>query len=113
MGAWSHYQLAFRTPGIIPDSANSRKQMRQMPKRRRYARERPQREQRFFARTWNFGFRFAFSSNDFGGTYLPPFLSSVVLNGMPSSFSSASAWSSRCAVVTIVMSIPWIISMSS
>jgi len=37
------HQLAFLTPGIIPDSARSRKQMRQMPNFRRYARERPQR----------------------------------------------------------------------
>jgi hypothetical protein len=63
----THHQLALRTPGIIPESASSLKQMRQMPKRRRYARERPQREHRFLARTWNFGFRFAFSIIDFGG----------------------------------------------
>ena len=58
---------ALRTPGIIPDSASSRKQMRQMPKRRRYARDRPQREHRLCERTLNFGFRFAFSIIDFGG----------------------------------------------
>ena len=34
-------------------------------------------------------------------------------NGMPSSRSSASAWSSRLAVVTNVMSIPWICSTMS
>ena len=62
------YQLALRTPGIIPDSASSRKQMRQRPKRRRYARDRPQRAQRLCFRTGNFGFRFAFSIMDFGGT---------------------------------------------
>jgi hypothetical protein len=62
------YQLALRTPGIIPDSASSLKQMRQRPKRRRYARDRPQRAQRFFLRTANFGFRLCFSINDFGGT---------------------------------------------
>ncbi len=37
------HQLAFLTPGIIPESARSRKQIRQMPNFRRYARERPQR----------------------------------------------------------------------
>src|SRR5438093_8081195 len=61
------YQLALRTPGIIPESASSLKQILQSPNRRRYARERPQREQRFFARVVNFGFRFAFSIIDFGG----------------------------------------------
>jgi hypothetical protein len=35
--------------------------MRQSPKRRRKARERPQRPHRFFTRTWNFGFRLLFS----------------------------------------------------
>lgn len=61
------YQLAFRTPGIIPDSASSRKQMRQTPNRRRYARDRPQRAHRFFFRELNFGFSFDFSISDFGG----------------------------------------------
>jgi len=37
------YQLAFLTPGIIPESARSRKQIRQSPNFRKYARERPQR----------------------------------------------------------------------
>jgi len=55
------YQEAFRTPGIIPDNDNSRKQIRQRPKRRRNARERPQREQRLCCRTWNLGFRLLFS----------------------------------------------------
>ena len=53
--------LEFLTPGIIPKSASSRKQMRQSPKRRRKARERPQRPQRLCTRTWNFGFRLLFS----------------------------------------------------
>src|SRR5690242_18407679 len=42
----SHHHDAFRTPGIIPDNANSRKQMRHRPNRRRNARDRPQRLQR-------------------------------------------------------------------
>jgi hypothetical protein len=58
----NRYQLAFRTPGIIPDKARSRKQIRQMPNFRRYARERPQRWQRLCCRTPNFGLRFAFST---------------------------------------------------
>ena len=85
------YQLAFLTPGIIPDSANSLKQMRHRPKRRRYAFDRPQRLHRLCFRLENFGFSFDFSINDFGGTYRPPLLSSVVRNGMPSSLSRPSA----------------------
>jgi hypothetical protein len=61
----NHHQDAFRTPGIIPDSANSRKQMRQSPKRRRNARERPHRLQRLCCCTANFGLRFDFSIQDF------------------------------------------------
>jgi hypothetical protein len=108
------YQLAFRTPGIIPLKASSLKQIRHSPNRRRYARDRPQRLQRLFFRVENFGFSFPFSINDFGGmpyprlsalgfppsaegrvpsaeSFLLALLSSVVLNGIPSSFSSASA----------------------
>lgn len=55
------YQDALRTPGIIPFSESSRKQIRQTPKRRRYARDRPQRWQRLCWRTPNFGFRLLFS----------------------------------------------------
>jgi hypothetical protein len=36
--------------------------MRQSPNFRRKARERPQRPQRLCCRTWNFGFRFDFST---------------------------------------------------
>jgi hypothetical protein len=116
------YQLAFRTPGIIPFNASSRKQIRHRPNRRRYARDRPQRPQRLCCRTANFGFRLLFSIMAFraianspgvdGAYRRPPFLSSP-LKGMPSSFSSASAWSSRVAVVTNVMSMPWICSIES
>ena len=66
MDVWNH-QLAFLTPGIIPDSASSLKQIRHSPNRRRYARERPQREQRLFFRDENLGFSFDFSISDFGG----------------------------------------------
>src|ERR1051325_7714883 len=55
------YQLAFRTPGIIPDSDSSLKQIRQRPNRRRNARDRPHRPHRLCFRTANFGFRFDFS----------------------------------------------------
>src|ERR687886_391554 len=39
---YGHYQLDFVTPGSRPRSARSRKQIRHMPNRRIYARERPQ-----------------------------------------------------------------------
>jgi hypothetical protein len=60
--AYVRYQLAFRTPGIIPLSERSRKQMRQSPNFLRNARERPHRPQRLCCRTWNFGLRFDFST---------------------------------------------------
>src|ERR1051325_6493665 len=50
-----NYQLAFLTPGIIPDRDSSRKQIRQRPKRRKNARGRPQRPQGFCFRPANFG----------------------------------------------------------
>ena len=40
------YQLAFRTPGIKPDSAISLKQILQMPNLRRNARDLPHRPHR-------------------------------------------------------------------
>ena len=57
----SLYHDALRTPGIIPCSESSRKQMRQTPKRRRNARDRPHRPHRLCTRTLNFGFRLLFS----------------------------------------------------
>jgi hypothetical protein len=59
------YQDAFLTPGIIPDNDSSRKQIRHSPKRRRYARDRPQRPQRLCCRTANLGFRLLFSTMAF------------------------------------------------
>jgi len=116
------YQLDFFTPGIIPESAISRKQIRHIPNFRRTALERPQRWQRCCRRAVNFGFCFDFSTNDLGailvrapypcwGTRAPPL--SSLRNGIPSSRSSANAWSSRLAVVTTVMSMPWILSTMS
>jgi hypothetical protein len=51
----SFHQLAFRTPGIMPWSANLRKQIRQMPNFWYTARGRPQSRQRFSSRELNFG----------------------------------------------------------
>ena len=72
----ARYQLAFRTPGIIPDSESSRKQMRQRPNRRRNARDRPQRPQRLCCLTPNFGFRLLFSIMAFRA--IPNLLSSTL-----------------------------------
>lgn len=50
------YQLDLRTPGSIPSFANSRKQIRQMPKSLIKPFPRPQRKHRFFCRVENLGF---------------------------------------------------------
>src|SRR6516164_8502374 len=51
------YQLALVTPGSAPSKARFRKQIRQSWNLRRYPRDRPQRLQRLFTRTENFGLR--------------------------------------------------------
>jgi hypothetical protein len=53
------YQLAFVTPGISPFSANSLKQIRHRPNRRKYPCGRPHLKQRFFFRVENFALHFA------------------------------------------------------
>jgi len=98
------YQLDLVTPGICPESASSRKQMRHMPKSRRNARGRPQRWQRLYPRTLNFGVRFHFSTSDFLATENP--LAYRRRNGMFMSLSSSRPSSSVFAVVTIVTSMP-------
>src|SRR5712671_1153820 len=65
------YQLALTTPGIWPMRASSRKQIRQSPKSRRNARDRPQRWQRLYRRTLNLGVRFHFSTSDFLANVAP------------------------------------------
>jgi len=60
----SLYQLAFFTPGITPWSANSRKQIRQMPNLRYTARGRPQILHRRSSRDENFGLRSALAIFD-------------------------------------------------
>ena len=124
------YQLAFRTPGIMPNSDSSLKQMRHSPNRRRNARDRPHRPQRLCCRTSNFGFRLLFSimalraicrlSSQKGtrerqavAEAAMTFDFSSVRNGMPSSLRSANATSSRSAVVTNVMSMPCTCSIMS
>jgi len=88
--------------------------MRHMPNLRRNARERPQRWHRLYLRTAYFGVRFAFTRHDFFAIE-PQFTWTGVCprNGIPSSRRSAIPRSSRFAVVTSVMSIPWIFSTLS
>jgi hypothetical protein len=59
-----------RTPGIIPRSANLRKQIRQMPNLRYTARGRPHSLQRDSLRVLNFGFRLALAIFDLLATEL-------------------------------------------
>jgi hypothetical protein len=66
-----YYQLALTTPGTSPASARSRKQIRQIPNLRKYARERPHLLQRVYPRTLNFGTRFDFAIQDFFATFPP------------------------------------------
>jgi len=83
-------------------SASSRKQMRHMPKSRMYARGRPQRRQRLYLRTPNFGVRFDFSMSDFFANVSSQFFR----NGNCSNRSSSIPSSSFRAVVTRVMFMP-------
>jgi len=53
------YQLDLVTPGKRPTDASSRKQIRQTPNFRMYARPLPQVLQRFTCRVWNFAGRLA------------------------------------------------------
>lgn len=114
------YQLALRTPGRCPRSASSRKHNRQSPNFRSTARARPHRWQRRTFRAENFGARLARSIqhvfamvSSFSLAYAATGFGVSPRNGQPNSRSSASARSSRPAVVTIVMSIPWIFSTLS
>jgi hypothetical protein len=65
------YQLDFVTPGISPDKARLRKQMRHNWNFLRYPRGRPQRRQRLCPRTWNFGFCFALAIMQVFATLTP------------------------------------------
>ena len=88
--------------------------MRQRPNFRRYARGRPQRPQRLYFRTLNFGVRFDFSINAFfamsflgrRGAAAPVPSVYFLRNGIPIWVRSSIASSSVLADVTIVMSIP-------
>jgi hypothetical protein len=91
--------------------------MRHTPNRRMYARARPHRWQRWYLRTPNLGFRFAFSMRHvFAMRQRSPYPIGTGVSprkGIPISRSKAIPTSSRPAVVTNVMSIPWIFSTLS
>src|SRR5207247_11218650 len=101
---------AFFTPGTCPWQARDRKQMRQIPNLRMYARGRPQRLQRLCCETACLCLRSPRLTVDFLATVLchPHFL-----NGNPSSANSARASSSVRAVVTKVTSRPRTLSILS
>ena len=61
----SFYQEDFRTPGMSPSFAASRKQARHIPKSRMNERLRPQRKQRRTTLEANFGVRFERAIVDF------------------------------------------------
>jgi len=100
-------------PGIFPSSASSRKQMRQTPNLRIYARGRPHLLHLKYALTLNFGGLFAFAIKHFFATDspFPPY--QVWRSGMPRSMMSSLASSSVFAVVTIVTSMPMTLSILS
>jgi hypothetical protein len=58
------YQLALITPGMSPERASPRKQMRHSWNFLRYPRGRPHRRQRVYLRTANFGVRFDLAIRD-------------------------------------------------
>ena len=108
---------------MYPDSAISLKQILQSPNFLRKARDLPQRPHRLCLRTRNFGLRLLFSTMALRAITIS--LSRLVdyccvmiglsspRKGIPSSRSSANAWSSLFVVLTKVMSIPWISSTMS
>src|SRR5664279_6274206 len=95
------YQEDFVTPGSSPAWAISRRQIRHSPNLRYTECGRPQRWQRVYPRTANFGLAAALlTSAFFAIAQLLPVLS---LKGKPSALSSARPSSSVLAVVTTVM----------
>src|SRR5690606_4537993 len=75
LGVAAGYQLALRMPGSSPRCASSRRQIRQSRNLRYTDLARPQRLQRVYPRTANFGLRFALTIIDFLA------MASLVLSG--------------------------------
>jgi len=90
-------------------SASARKHKRQTPNLRRNPRGRPQSWHRLCLRQLNFGFRASFTLFAVVAIFLlSPY--APCRNGMPKARSSALAWLSSFAVVTMVMFMPFIFS---
>ena len=90
-------------------SASARKHKRQTPNLRRNPRGRPQSWQRLCLRQLNFGFRASFTLFAVVAIFLlSPY--APCRKGMPKARSSALAWLSSLAVVTMVMFMPFIFS---
>src|SRR6266496_196654 len=111
----SAYQLALMTPGMSPESASLRKQIRHISNFLRYARGRPQERQRLYLRTPNFGLRLALAIRDSLATTLPSYW---FRNGIPryertrgratlKSRSQNSYIRSPRRVTVAAMGIPW------
>jgi hypothetical protein len=112
-GQLNPYQLDLTTPGIMPSLANSRKQIRHSRNRRMYPLGRPQREQRLRTRVGYL--RLVSRTIILVFATSPPYLTTTSrpLNGMPKSRSKWKPPSSVWAVVTMVISIPRILSILS
>ena len=104
------YQLDFVTPGSLPSSARTRKQIRQMPNFRMYPRGRPQIRHRLYLRTPNFGGRAALAINDFFATFfssVPGTGRAYLRNGIPNLRRSSRLSSTvRAFLITNVTFIP-------
>ena len=119
---------------MSPFRAWDRKQIRHIPNFRRYARGRPHSRQRWYARTGNFGVRWAFAISDFfatrGSSPVKKFdvhglaipdaghpgqdlADRQLRNGIPISDSRVLPSSLVRAVVTMTTSIPWTFSTLS
>ena len=78
-----NYQLDLVTPGMFPRRLCNRKQIRHMWKRRKNALTRPQRGQRLYRRTGNFGSAAALFRNAFLATPASVSIARTQRNGIP------------------------------
>jgi hypothetical protein len=103
----STYHEALVTPGTTPLWAFSRKQIRHIANFRKKPRGRPQTLQRLCLRTENFGTRVALTIMLVFAIYFP------FCSGKPIAVKNSEASSSVLAVVTMVISIPRVLSILS
>ena len=105
------YQLALRTPGILPSLARVRKQIRQILNFRYTPCARPQSSHRRTTREANFGFCLAFQTKALLAIYQS--CSSVRWKGIPISVNNRRPSASLRAPVTKVTFMPWLNSILS